>query len=268
MQYFKSCLYSLSKSKPFRNSNLIHTHTHQKTTSKMHTLILTSLLLPLLTTAGMPRWQPPHWPPPIHQFYYWGDMLNVTKCYCEGTKQSPNPGSYYLFEYRNFHKAQVYTLGWSCDSAKTVTGWGQDGPKSVKFPLPECWNGHDSWREAKRAACVRSYNADTFCFELGDKTDPHDHYYFNGQKRGLPDYGIVDFVPDRCVALCRDKLGGKTVASKCTSLLCSIEFEFFFWGFGVARLCLASGGSRTILSGYLKVFCLRGTMLTLRCPRR
>ena len=210
------------------SSTIIHT---KRRTSKMHTLILiiiTLLLLSLLTTAGMPRWQPPHWPPPIPQFYYWGDMLNVTKCYCEGTQKSPNPGSYYLFEYRNFHKAQVYTLGWSCDSANAVAGWGQDGPKSVKFPLPECWNGHDSWREQKRASCVRSYNADTFCFELGDKTDPHDHYYFNGQKRGLPGYGIVDFGPNRCVALCRDKLGGKTVASKCTSLLCSIEV-FFFW---------------------------------------
>ena len=98
---------------------------------------------------------------------------------------------------------------------------------------------------------MRSYNADTFCFELGDKTDPHDHYYFNGQKRGLPDYGIVNFSPDRCVALCRDKLGGMAVASKCTSLL--LFGREFFFGFGAARLCLASGVSRTILSAYWEI---------------
>ena len=223
------------------SSTIINT---KRQTSKMHTLIviiITSLLLPLLTTAQESRWKPAHWPPPTDQFYYWGDMLNVTKCYCQGAKEASNPSSYYLFEYRNFHNAQTYTLGWSCDSDKTVTGWGQNGPKHVSFPLPECWNGHDSWRERKKAECVRSYNADTFCFELGDKTDPHDHYYFNGQKRGLPQYGIVEFPPDRCVALCRDKLDGKSVASKCTSLPWLINF---FLCFGAARLCLASGVSR------------------------
>ena len=143
-------------------------------------------------------------------------MLNVTKCYCEGANEVSNPGSYYLFEYRNFHNAQVYTAGWSCDSDKTTTGWGTDGPQKVKFALPECWNGHDSWRDEKKSVCILSYNVDTFCFEMGNKADPHDHYYFNGQTRGLPHYGIVEFPPDRCVALCHNKVGGKAVASKCT----------------------------------------------------
>ena len=213
----------------------------------MHTLILTiiaSLLLPLLTIAEAPRWQPTHWPPPTRPFYYWGDMLNVTKCYCEGANQASRPGSYYLFEYRNFHKAQTYTLGWSCDSAKTTTGWGTNGPKRMKFPLPECWNGHDSWREEKRASCVRSYNADTFCFELGNKSHPHDHYFFNGQKRGLPHFGIVDLSPDRCVALCHDKLGGMSVASKCIFLLWLIKS----FGFGPARLCLAVSAANPIVT--------------------
>ena len=213
----------------------------------MHTLILTiltSLLLPLLTIAEAPRWQPTHWPPPIRPFYYWGDMLNVTKCYCQGANQASRPGSYYLFEYRNFHNAQTYTLGWSCDSAKMTTGWGTNGPKRLKFSLPECWNGHDSWREEKRASCVRSYNADTFCFELGNKSDPHDHYYFNGQKRGLPNYGIVDLSPDRCVALCHDKLGGMSVASKCIFPLWLIES----FGFGPASFCLAVSAANPIVT--------------------
>ena len=223
----------------------------------MYSLILTiimSFLLPLLTTARNPHWQtwePAHWPPPTEQPYYWGDMLNVTKCYCQGTKEAPNPGSYYLVEYRNFHNAQLYTLGWSCDSDKMVTGWASIGPKRVKVPVPECWNGHDSWREKKWKECIRSYNADTFCFELGNKRDPHDHYYFNKQKRGLPHHGFEDFSPDRCVALCRDELGGKAVASKCTFLTLVGRV---LMGFGSpARLCLASVVSRTILSSCLEI---------------
>lgn len=187
----------------------------------MHPLILTiliSFLLPLLTTAKEPwtPWTPSHWPPPTQQFYYWGDMLNVTKCYCEDVTQASSPASYHLIEYRNFHNEQVYSLGWACESTRTVTGRGQDGPRRVKFPVPMCWNGHDSWREKKQKECIRTYNADTFCYELGDKKHPHDYYYFNGQKRGLPHEGFTDYSPDRCVALCRDELGGRTVASKCT----------------------------------------------------
>lgn len=176
---------------------------------------ITSLLLALLTTAEGPILRPSVWPPPLQQPYYWGDMLNITKCYCEGVNEDTNPGQYYRFDYRNYYNAQVYTLGWKCDSNSTTTGSKVDGPYRANFPVPECWNTHDSWRKEKRKECVRSYNADTFCFELGNKQDPHDYYYFNGQRKGLPNFGIVAFPPVQCAALCRDKVGGKAVASKC-----------------------------------------------------
>ena len=199
-------------------STLTYTQTGQS--SQMHTITLivtiASLLLPLLTTAQAPRWRPKHWPASAHQPYYMGDMLNVTKCYCESATAHNIAGSYYQFDYRNFHTAQEYSLSWSCDSSKTTTGFGRNGHRREAFSLPVCWNGHDAWRDEKKAMCVKSYNADTFCFELGNKHEPYDHYYYNGQKRGLPDYGIQERTPLECVDLCRDKVGGRTVASKCT----------------------------------------------------
>lgn len=69
--------------------------------------------------------------------------------------------------------------------------------------------------QRKRKECSRSYNGDTFCFELGNTPDPHDYYYFNRQKRGLPNTNIRGLLPEQCAALCRDKVGGKAVASEC-----------------------------------------------------
>lgn len=201
-----------------RNPDLIYTD-QTGLSSQMYSIILTittSLLLPLLTTAEGPIYRPKTWPPVVEQPYYWGDTLNITKCYCQGVNDDTNPGHYFQFDYRNFHREEVYTLAWTCDSDATTTGKGTMGPKRLSFPVPDCWNAHDVWRKEKRKECVRSRNADTFCFELGDKHDPFDYYYFNEQKRGLPDFGIVDFPPDECVALCRDKVGGKAVASEYT----------------------------------------------------
>ena len=187
----------------------------------MHTTILTTivlLLLPLLTAAGAPTgapiWRPSVWPPVIELPYYWGDMLNITKCYCQSVNDNTHPANYYQFDYLNYHTAQTYTLAWTCDSDEFTTGWGTIASKKVSFPLRECWNAHDSWRKEKRRECVRYNTADVFCYELGNSHSPHDYYYFNDQKRGLPDYGIVEYAPDQCTDLCRDKVGGKAVASK------------------------------------------------------
>ncbi|KAL9138377.1 MAG: hypothetical protein Q9175_000417 [Cornicularia normoerica] len=181
----------------------------------MHTTILTmitSLLLPLIATVEA-YWSPPVWPPDVKQPYYWGDVLNITKCYCEGVNEDTNAGHYYQFDYRNYHNEQEYTLAWTCESDAATTGWGMMGSKRVDFLVPDCWNFHDLWRKEKRKECGRSYNGDTFCFELGNTPDPYDYYYFNRQKRGLPQYGIREFPPDHCAALCQDKVGGRAVAS-------------------------------------------------------
>lgn len=176
--------------------------------------MIASLLLALLATAEA-IWSPPVWPPVIKQPYHWGDVLNITKCYCQGLNEDRNVGHYYQFDYRNYHNEQEYTLAWTCDSDVRTTGWGTIGSKRVDFLVPDCWNAHDLWRKEKRKECSRSNIGDTFCFELGNTRDPYDYYYFNGQKRGLPNFGIREFPPDQCAALCRDKVGGKVVASKC-----------------------------------------------------
>ena len=233
---------------------------------QMHTITLTKvtslLLLSLFTTAEGPLWYPPVWPPVVQQPYYWGDMLNITKCYCQGVNDDASPGHYYQFDYRNFHNEQVYTLGWTCDSNTTTTGWVQNGPKRMSFLVPECWNGHDSWRKEKRAECVRTYLADTFCFELGNKADPHDHYYFNGQKRGLPNLGKLEFPPDNCAALCRDKVGGKAVASKCTFL----DHGFLNRLVGFEPQCLSRERCQPPNPSIYLEICLEETMLTSNCP--
>lgn len=176
--------------------------------------MITSLFLLLLATAEA-IWSPPVWPPVVKQPYYWGDELNITKCYCEGPNEDSNPGHYYQFDYRSYHNQQEYTVAWTCDSNAVTTAWGTLGSKKVDFPVPECWNEHDLWRKEKRKECSKSYNGDVFCFELGSTPDPYDYYYFNKQKKRLPNRGIREFPPDQCPALCRDKVGGKAVASEC-----------------------------------------------------
>ncbi|CAD6571748.1 MAG: hypothetical protein ASARMPREDX12_004677 [Alectoria sarmentosa] len=182
----------------------------------MHTMILNmiALLLPLLATAEETDvWSPPVWPPVLKQPYYSGDVLNITKCYCESLNEENKFGHYYQFDFRSYHNEQEYTLAWPCDLDATTTASGMIGAKRVTFPVSVCWNAHDLWRKKKEKQCSRSYNGDTFCYELGNTRDPHDYYYFNGQKRILPNYGNTDFPPDQCVALCRDKVDGKAVAS-------------------------------------------------------
>ncbi len=170
--------------------------------------------------------------------------MNITKCYCEGLDEDVNQGHFYQFDYRNFHNAQVYSVAWTCDSDATTTGWEPAGPKRLDFPVPVCWNAHDSWRKEwrkeKRKQCMKSFNADIFCFELGNTQDPFDYYYFNYEKRGLPNFGIVEHSPDQCVAVCRDQVGGKVVASEC---------PFF------VQTCLVT-----------YAFCFREETLSLRCP--
>lgn len=190
----------------------------------MHTFILTTitslLLLPLLALPGqspddLPLWRPPTWPPPnIKAPYYWSDVLNITKCYCQGINGDNRPSNYWRFDYRNIYNSKVYTLGWKCDSRDLATGWAQEpGSERMSFLIPECWNGHSSWRKHKRMACVENVFKESFCYEFGNGADPYDYYYFNGQKRKVPDWGVREFPPDMCPDLCRDKAGGK-VASK------------------------------------------------------
>ena len=184
----------------------------------MISLLLLSLFLSISTAAHV-IYSPPTWPPETAVTGYYSDVLNVTKCYCQGLNEESNLGShYYQFDYHNYYHRQDYTLAWTCDSDVLGTGKAKVGGKRVHFPLPDCWNAKDSWRDKKRMECGRASNADTFCYETGDSHDPWDYYYFNGQRKRLPDDGIMEFPPYQCADLCRDKVGGKVVASECTFL--------------------------------------------------
>lgn len=179
-------------------------------------LLFLSLFLSISTATDV-IWSPSTWPPKVEQHGYYSDVLNITKCYCQGLNEDSNAaGHYYQFDYHNYYNDQDYTLGWTCLTDIFTTGWGKVGGKKVHFPLPDCWNAHDSWREKKRKVCGRSSNGDEFCYETGNSHDPYDYYYFNGQKKGLPDHGIMEFPPYQCADWCRDKVGGKAVASECT----------------------------------------------------
>lgn len=133
-----------------------------------------SLLLSIAAAADA-VWSPPSWPPRIKQPAYYSDVLNITRCYCEGLNEDVNSGHYYQFDYHNYYHEQDYTLAWTCDSDVITKGWGTFNSKRVHFPLPDCWNAHDSWREKKRKECGRSNNWDTFCFETGNSHDPYDY---------------------------------------------------------------------------------------------
>lgn len=185
----------------------------------LNILPLVGSLLLHLSAADDIVWSPPTWPPDIKQPTYWGDVLNITRCYCEGLNDDSNSGHYYQFDYHSYYKEQDYTLAWTCDSDVTSTGWGNVGSKRVHFPVPDCWNAHDSWREEKRKGCMRSYNGDHFCYETGNAKDPYDYYYFNNQKRRLPTNGIMESPPHQCAGLCHDAVGGKAVASECNFCL-------------------------------------------------
>lgn len=228
----------------------------------MRTLVLAifaSLLLLLHATAEA-HWQPPTWPPDVTQPYYWGDVLNITKCYCGDTMDA---AYYYQFDYRNFHNMQDYTLGWTCDSEPAIDGWGTVGGKRTNFILPLCWNTHALWRKHKRKECSTSYNGDKFCYELGNTRHPVDHYFFNGQKRKLPVKGITEFPPDQCASLCRVKFQGKDIASEYHFRRIS-SLSRPLGPFVGRKACLTSG-SNYQKCFTIRAFCLNEAMLISNC---
>lgn len=177
-------------------------------------MIVLPLLFLLATAEAV--WSPPSWPPSdVTEPYYRGDELNITQCYCGRTNEDKIYGHYYQFDYRNYANGREYTLAWTCDSDVSIEVVGTIGSKTAIFSVPDCWIASNSWRKEKRKECNRYYNRDTFCYETGDTADPYDHYYFNGEMRELPTFGIREFPPHQCATLCRDKVGGKAVAGEC-----------------------------------------------------
>ncbi len=156
-----------------------------------------------LVTVSMEVYTPPS--------SYTGDVLNVTRCFCEDLN-SPTPseqqsddmyfqsstwGHYYQFDYYNWHLETHYSIPLTCSSREQIN--------DHRMRLPLCWD-----EELERKDCRVFPDGNVFCYQVGTlgKWSDHqnDHYMFNGQRRGLPQrHGVME--PDMCDGFCREKLG-------------------------------------------------------------
>ncbi|KAL6717965.1 hypothetical protein ACLMJK_004050 [Lecanora helva] len=183
------------------------------------TLYSISLLLsPCLTTPPPSKLQgrdgpttlsfslPAYTPPPI----YTGDAINVTKCFCQSTvpaEQSPNErqsvgfGNWYKVDYYNWHAKGLYTISWACTS-----------PSLDKDVVPNCWDEDHGEKEGQRFN-----DGNTFAYKAGKDgiwgDGQGDHFYFNDQKRALPEKAdFRDPAPNVCVGACKGLGDGMEVA--------------------------------------------------------
>lgn len=146
--------------------------------------------------------------PPVD---YIGDVINVTKCYCEDpTSGAPGGyfttgfgwGHYYQADYYNFHLRRLYSIAWTCHSLKLT-----------KAIIPTCWDSKHNEKEGKRFP-----DGNVFSYKVGSDGiwgDGHgDHYYFNDQKRSLPTLGpgILNTTPEACEGYCKDHVQGMVAA--------------------------------------------------------
>lgn len=142
---------------------------------------------------------------------YSGDVLNLTRCFCENPNdlttsaqqsdnmylQTPAWGHYFQFDYYNWHLKTLYSIPLTCNSREQVS--------DHRTMLPLCWE-----ENSERKDCGQFPDGNMFCYQVGSlgKWSDHqnDHYMFNSQRRGLPQrHGIME--PDMCEGLCREKLG-------------------------------------------------------------
>lgn len=152
--------------------------------------------LPLSTTATPaptpPQGHPKGWKAPIDPLdisTYNGDVLNVTKCYCEDPNDAIRKGFYYQYDYYNFHQNTFWSANKVCDSHghNRALGLGWE---------PDCW-GNGAFKEFHVHSCMfvknqkSKYGRDSFCYQLqgirmvDQNWTVGDYYYFNQQKRGI-----------------------------------------------------------------------------------
>jgi hypothetical protein len=156
-----------------------------------------------LDTVHMSQYTPPS--------SYTGDVLNLTKCFCEDPN-NPTPleqdsesmyfktsawGHYYQFDYYNWHLNTLYSIPLTCSSREQV--------EDHRMMLPLCWD-----EISARKDCGQYLDGNMFCFQVGTLGSWSDkqmyHYSFNDQHRGLPRrHGVME--PDMCEGFCREKLG-------------------------------------------------------------
>ena len=141
---------------------------------------------------------------------YDGDVLNVTKCFCEdptaANKFSPRTfwGYYYQFDYFNIHTRQLYTIVAKCHSSERL---------KRKSWLPLCWD------YTQKVHVVKGFpDGNIFGYRQGFDGNHwgdllNEHFYFNNQKRGMPKYGpgTTEYVPTVCHQICKEQVQGLAV---------------------------------------------------------
>ena len=140
-----------------------------------------------------------------------GDVYRLTKCYCIDTPSRDLPpvygqyyGSYYGFDYYNYHKNKTYSFSWTCASGELETL--NDGYYSAEayYLGPKCL----AWMEWERKQCWQTGDGNEFC---ADAFMGNDYYYWNGQKRKVvnhPPAGKTTYIKqpllfDTCQRLCQ-----------------------------------------------------------------
>lgn len=112
-----------------------------------------------------------------------GDVFRLTKCYCVDTPSRDLPpvygqyyGSYYGFDYYNYHDNKSYAFSWTCASGELESLNSARGSAESYFLAPKCL----SWQEEERKECWDTDDGNQFCAEAYRGKD---FYYWNGQKR-------------------------------------------------------------------------------------
>ena len=117
-----------------------------------------------------------------------GDVLRVSHCFCIDTPSKDLPpaygqfhGSYYGFDYYNYHLNQSYPFSRTCASGEMSTVTKNTSPLANDhelYEIPKCL----AWMQESYKQCWQTDDGNQFCVEAKHGKD---FYYWNGQKRGI-----------------------------------------------------------------------------------
>ncbi|KAF6227944.1 hypothetical protein HO133_007672 [Letharia lupina] len=114
-----------------------------------------------------------------------GDIFRLSKCYCIDTPSRDLPavygqfyGSYYGYDYYNYHQNKSYAFNMTCASGELESLNNNLNRFDYERYLlaPKCL----SWMEEERKQCWSTGDGNEFCAEA---MHGKDNYYWNGQKR-------------------------------------------------------------------------------------
>lgn len=112
-----------------------------------------------------------------------GDIIRLSKCFCVDTPSRDLPaaygqyyGSYYGYDYYNYHSNQSYAFSLTCASGELETLNSEFASAEFYWLAPKCL----AWMEDERHECWDTGDGNKFCVESWAGKDV---YHWNGQKR-------------------------------------------------------------------------------------